>query len=152
MVTKQKSVWHCAECGHKQYKWTGQCPQCARWNTIHEEIEVVGAQKRFDSQSAVKSRPLRIKEVSIEKTPRIQSRIQEIDRLLGGGLVPGSLSLVGGDPGIGKSTLMLQLSHALAKQGLVVLYVCGEESVEQTSMRAARLGIDSDNLLLLNET
>jgi DNA repair protein RadA/Sms len=152
MVTKQKSVWHCAECGHKQYKWAGQCPQCSRWNTIHEEIEVVGAQKRFDAQPAAKSRPLRIKEVPIEQTPRIQSRIQEIDRLIGGGLVPGSLSLVGGDPGIGKSTLMLQLSNALAKQGLVVLYVCGEESVEQTSMRAARLGIDSDNLLLLNET
>src|SRR5262249_19625025 len=96
--------------------------------------------------------PIRIKDVTIGETPRIRSHIQEVDRLIGGGLVPGSLSLVGGDPGIGKSTLLLQLSNALARQGLVVLYVCGEESVEQTSMRAARLGIDNDNLLLLNET
>lgn len=95
---------------------------------------------------------MRIREVPIGETPRIKVDIAEFDRLIGGGIVPGSLSLVGGDPGIGKSTLLLQLSHALAKQGLTVLYVCGEESVEQTSMRAFRLGVDTDNLLLLNET
>jgi DNA repair protein RadA/Sms len=152
MAIKQKNVWYCSECGHKQYKWSGQCSQCNRWNTIAEEIEVVGAQTRYDTQPKGRVKPLRIKEVALGETPRVQSHIQEIDRLLGGGLVPGSLLLVGGDPGIGKSTLLLQLSHALTKQGLVVLYVCGEESVEQTSMRAARLGIDNDNLLLLNET
>lgn len=152
MATKQKSVWYCSECGHKQYKWAGQCPQCSRWNTINEEIELAGAQKRFDAQPSGTSKPVRIKDITIGETPRILTNIQEVDRLIGGGLVPGSLSLVGGDPGIGKSTLLLQLSNALARQGLVVLYVCGEESVEQTSMRAARLGIDSDNLLLLNET
>lgn len=152
MTAKQKSVWYCSECGHKQYKWNGQCPQCNTWNSLHEEIEFSGAQKRFEAQPIKSSRPVRIKEVTLDEKPRLRTHIHEFDRLAGGGIVPGSLSLVGGDPGIGKSTLMLQLGHALAKQGLIVLYICGEESVEQTSMRAARLGIESDNLLLLNET
>ncbi len=95
---------------------------------------------------------MRLREVTADSTPRIVTNIQEFDRLLGGGIVPGALTLVGGDPGIGKSTLMLQLASSLAKQGLIVLYVCGEESVEQTSLRARRLGVDSDNLLLLSET
>ncbi len=152
MATKQKNVWYCSDCGHKQSKWGGQCPQCSQWNTLHEEIEFSGSARRFEAQSTTSSRPLRLKEVNLNETPRIQTHIREFDRLIGGGLVPGSLNLVGGDPGIGKSTLMLQLSQALAKQGLVVLYVCGEESVEQTSMRAKRLQIDNDNLLLLSET
>ncbi|MBA3957704.1 MAG: DNA repair protein RadA [Parachlamydiaceae bacterium] len=152
MATKQKTVWYCSECGHKQPKWSGQCTQCLKWNTLHEETEVTGAVRRFDAQPVAPSRPMRVKEVSLGETPRILTHIQEIDRLVGGGIVPGSLTLVGGDPGIGKSTLMLQLSNSLAKQGLTVLYVCGEESVEQTTMRAQRLGIDSDNLLLLSET
>lgn len=152
MVTKQKNVWYCSECGHKQLKWAGQCTQCTKWNTLQEEIEIAGTQRRFESQTTTNNRPQKIKEINLTNTPRIRTNINEVDRLIGGGIVPGSLSLVGGDPGIGKSTLMLQLSNAIAKQGLVVLYVCGEESVEQTSMRASRLGIDSDNLLLLNET
>lgn len=152
MAIKQKSVWYCSDCGHKQVKWAGQCPQCSQWNTLQEEIEFSGAPKRFESQAIAPSKPVRLKEVCQQETPRLQSYIQEFDRLIGGGLVPGSLSLIGGDPGIGKSTLMLQLSNAFAKQGLLVLYVCGEESVEQTSMRARRLGIDTENLLLLSET
>lgn len=151
MATKQKSAWFCGECGHKQSKWSGQCPQCNQWNTLHEEL-IVPTQTRFEAQTGSANKPMRIREVPIGETPRIKSGIQEFDRLIGGGIVPGSLSLVGGDPGIGKSTLLLQLSFALAKQGLTVLYVCGEESVEQTSMRAFRLGVDSDNLLLLSET
>lgn len=153
MAVKQKSVWYCSECGHKQLKWSGQCPQCSQWNTLHEEMEVTGAKTRFEAQLTVSaSKPVRIKEVAQKETPRVRTHLSEFDRLIGGGLVPGSLSLVGGDPGIGKSTLLLQLSHALASQGLIVLYVCGEESVEQTSMRARRLGIDTENLLLLSET
>src|ERR1700722_8599778 len=152
MAIKQKSVWYCSECGHKQFKRSGQCSQCDQWNTIAEEIEVVGAQTRYEAQPKERNKPLKIKDVALGEIPRIRCHIQEIDRLVGGGLVTGSFILVGGDPGIGKSTLLLQLSHALTKQGFVVLYVCGEESVEQTSMRAARLGIDNDNLLLLNET
>lgn len=98
------------------------------------------------------SKPVRIKEVSLEQTPRLYTGLGEFDRLLGGGLVKGSLSLVGGDPGIGKSTLLLQVSQGLSRQGLTVLYVCGEESVAQTSLRALRLGIDNEHLLLLSET
>lgn len=153
MAVKQKSVWYCSECGHKQFKWSGQCPQCSKWNSFHEEMEVTGNKTRFEAQLPSNiSKPVRLKEVSQKETPRIQTHLKEFDRLIGNGIVPGSLSLVGGDPGIGKSTLLLQLSQALAKQGLIVLYICGEESVEQTSMRALRLGIDSDNLFLLSET
>ena len=151
-MVKQKSVWFCSECGNKQLKWSGQCVQCTNWNTFQEEIELPSNARRFEAQPTVSSRPVRLKEVKSSNTPRILTHINEYDRLVGGGIVPGSFTLVGGDPGIGKSTLMLQLSHSLAKQGLTVLYVCGEESVEQTSMRAKRLGIDSDNLLLLSET
>ncbi|CCB85420.1 DNA repair protein radA homolog [Parachlamydia acanthamoebae UV-7] len=152
MAIKQKNVWYCSECGHKQTKWLGQCPQCSRWNTFHEEVEFLG-NVRFESAPSISAnKPMRIKDVSSVETPRISTHIQECDRLIGGGIVPGSLTLVGGDPGIGKSTLLLQLSNALAMQGLIILYVCGEESVEQTSMRAKRLGIESDNLYLLNET
>lgn len=151
-MAKQKSVWYCSDCGHKQLKWVGQCPQCSAWNSLHEEVEVSQSTKRFEAQSSVGSRPVRLKEVTHQETPRLLTRIGEFDRLIGGGIIPGSLTLVGGDPGIGKSTLLLQMSNAIAKQGLTVLYVCGEESVEQTSLRARRLGVDSDNLLLLSET
>lgn len=149
---KVKSVWYCAECGHKQTKWAGQCPQCTQWNTLHEEVEDRGAAPRFSSQPLEGSRPVKLKEVAQQETRRIATGIKEFDRLIGDGIVPGALTLVGGEPGIGKSTLMLQLAQALAAKGLSVLYVCGEESIEQTSLRARRLGIQSDNLLLLNET
>lgn len=151
-MAKQKTVWYCSECGHKEIKWLGQCPSCTKWNTLHEEIVAAPSSKRFESQATAPSRPYKLKEVCLHETPRILTHIGEFDRLIGGGIVPGSLTLVGGDPGIGKSTLLLQLSHALAKQGLTVLYISGEESIEQTSMRAHRLGIQTDNLLLLSET
>jgi DNA repair protein RadA/Sms len=150
-MAKSRSVWYCGDCGHKQSKWAGQCPSCSQWNTLHEEVEVT-VPKRFSSEVETANRPIKLKEVTNSDTPRIYTQMKEFDRLLGGGLVSGSLSLVGGDPGIGKSTLMLQLSDALAKQGLVVLYICGEESIKQTSMRAKRLGIETDNLFLLSET
>lgn len=150
MATKQKTIWCCAECGHSQLKWSGQCNQCEKWNTFHEEMAQPQVTPRFST--APPSKPVRIDEVQLEKTPRVRTHMAELDRLLGGGIVPGSLTLVGGDPGIGKSTLLLQTSHAIAKQGLVVLYVCGEESVAQTSMRAKRISVSSENLLLLSET
>lgn len=151
-MAKQKSVWFCSDCGQKQFKWAGQCPSCNQWNTFQEEIEPSSLSRRFEGQSTHTSRPVKINEVKLQETPRTLSHIGEFDRLIGGGVVAGSLTLVGGDPGIGKSTLLLQLAHSFAKQGLVVLYVCGEESVEQTSLRAQRLNIQSDNLLLLCET
>ncbi len=151
-VSKVKTAWHCQECGHKENKWVGQCGQCQAWNSFHEEIELSQKEKRFTAQATHTSKPVKIKEVDVGKTPRHLTGVKEFDRLIGGGIVPGSLTLVGGDPGIGKSTLMLQIANVLAKQGLTVLNVCGEETVEQTTMRARRLTIDSDNLLLLSET
>lgn len=150
-MAKVKTVWFCGECGHKQTKWAGQCPACQKWNTLHEELELA-APKRFEAAPEKPNRPIKVSEVSQSEVKRISTHFTELDRLLGGGIVPGSLTLVGGHPGIGKSTLLLQLSAALAKQGLTILYVCGEESVEQTSLRAKRLGIEGENLYLLSES
>jgi DNA repair protein RadA/Sms len=149
---KPRTVWYCAECGHQQSKWSGQCAECGRWNVLHEEQVVASSPSRIDSKMLISARPMQLNEVALSTIPRIQTHIKEFDQLIGGGIVPGSLLLVGGDPGIGKSTLMLQISHALVKKGLTVLYVCGEESLEQTKMRANRLGVESDKLFLLNET
>lgn len=151
-MAKVKNVWYCGECGHKQLKWAGQCPTCSNWNTLQEEIEMASLPKRFESQATVTAKPVKLSEIIHNQAHRIKTEIGEFDRLIGGGLIAGSLTLVGGDPGIGKSTLMLQLSNALAQKGLTVLYVCGEESIEQTSLRAHRLNIKTDNLLLLCET
>lgn len=151
-MAKPKNVWYCSECGQKQHKWIGQCPSCNQWNTFQEELEISSLSRRFEAQPSQASRPVKLHEIKLQETPRVLTHISECDRLFGGGIVPGSLTLVGGDPGIGKSTLLLQLSHALAKQGLVVLYICGEESVEQTSLRAQRLNIQTEHLLLLCET
>lgn len=151
-MTKTKTVWFCQDCGHKQAKWAGQCPTCQKWNTLQEEVDLKPSSFKFESESKKAQKPRRLSEVSLNETPRIQTNIHEIDRLLGGGLVPGSLSLIGGDPGIGKSTLLLQLSQALTKKGLTVLYISGEESLEQTSLRARRLKLNSDKLFVLAET
>lgn len=151
-MAKVKTVWVCNECGDKRFKWSGQCVQCEAWNSYTEEIEQPTVDKRFQSKCVPSSKPVRISEVSHEDTPRYSTKVKEFDRLIGGGIVPGSLTLVGGAPGIGKSTLLLQVASVIAQQNMKVLYVCGEESVEQTSMRARRLGITSDNVLLLNET
>ncbi|HEY2811428.1 MAG TPA: DNA repair protein RadA [Rhabdochlamydiaceae bacterium] len=149
---KQKTLWSCNECGHKQPRWTGNCSVCQKWNTFEQEIEIVDKLERFKPALRESAQPRRIKEIDVSACPRISTQMTEFDRLLGGGIVSGSLTLIGGDPGIGKSTLMLQLAHRLAQQGLTVLYICGEESVEQTSLRAQRLSVGHDNLYLLSET
>lgn len=146
-----KVVWACRECGHSQLKWTGSCPTCKNWNTLIEE-QAVQEEKRFESKRGEKAKAIRISDVNAKEFRRIETKMGELDRLLGGGLVEGSLILVAGEPGVGKSTLMLQIANALASQGLTVLYVCGEESAEQTSLRAKRLSIDHPNLYLLSET
>lgn len=151
-LSKTKTLWCCNECGHSQTKWTGSCSMCQKWNTFVEEVEIESKGRRFESASEKGAQPMRVGEIKNVSFKRILTGFGEFDRLMGGGVVTGSLTLVGGDPGIGKSTLMLQISQCLASQGLTVLYICGEESVEQTSMRAQRLSITSDNLYLLSET
>ncbi|MEI8126142.1 MAG: DNA repair protein RadA, partial [Parachlamydiaceae bacterium] len=104
MATKQKSVWYCGECGHKQMKWSGQCPQCEKWNTLNEEMELPPSSRRFEAAPLGPTKAMKLKDVSLLATPRILTGLREFDHLIGGGIVPGSLTLVGGDPGIGKST------------------------------------------------
>lgn len=152
MQPKVKSVWSCRECGHNQMKWTGSCPSCQNWNTLVEEAAVVEKKPRFESKRLQPAKPVRIREVNPTSQKRLATCMGELDRLFGGGIVGGSLILVGGEPGVGKSTLLLQIANAMASQGLTILYVCGEESVEQTALRALRLGIDHQNLYLLSET
>lgn len=147
---KTKSVWCCASCGHKQLRWTGQCPSCSEWNTLTEELEIPRKAAR-NGTLAQATKPVRLKEITPKQDPRISTGLTELDRTLGGGLVVGSFTLIGGEPGIGKSTIALQLAYHVAKQDLLVLYVCGEESLEQTSLRCSRLDVASDNILFLNE-
>jgi DNA repair protein RadA/Sms len=156
----------CTACGGESTRWFGQCPVCSSWNTLAEAPAglgpagaggVAGAPARPGSGGAKRrwveaSDPRPLKDVALSESARWPTGIRELDRVLGGGVVPGSLLLVGGDPGIGKSTLMLQLSRALAHQGRKVLYVAGEESAPQVRLRAERLGTIPDALYLLCET
>ena len=150
-MAKAKTVFFCSECGHESSKWLGQCPACKSWNTFVEEKQSVtkkgGAKPRRASAS-----PMNMSEVSIKSEERIPTGIGELDRVLGGGIVTGSLSLVGGDPGIGKSTLLLQVCRNLVNATRKVLYVSGEESAHQIKMRAERIGAFEDELLLFCET
>lgn len=145
---KAKVSWSCSECGHAQTKWSGNCPQCKSWNTLIEELQQVGL--RYGAKEGTRAVP--ITEVKSGELRRFATKMGEFDRLLGGGIVEGSLVLIGGEPGIGKSTLMLQLARALAEGGKRVLYVSGEESAEQTALRAQRLGVAHGNIFLLSET
>ena len=153
---KNGTVFFCQECGYESAKWMGQCPGCKAWNSMVEERVVSGGKKAGSSarpgQAGEKAEPARLSQVSMEKEDRIGTGIEELDRVLGGGIVPGSLTLVGGDPGIGKSTLLLQVCQRLAGSGYKVLYISGEESLKQIKIRADRIGEFSDNLLLLCET
>lgn len=151
-MSKQRVLWSCIECGHSQPKWTGSCSACQKWNTFSQEVEIQDKGVRFELTGKKAAQPTRVKEVTVNAHPRVSTKMAEMDRLLGGGIVSGSLTLVAGDPGIGKSTLMLQLAENLASQGLTVLYVSGEESLEQTSLRAKRLKVTSDHLFLLSDT
>ncbi|WP_420421325.1 DNA repair protein RadA [Simkania sp.] len=151
-MSKVKTVWVCQECGNKQLKWSGSCSVCNEWNTLAEETTVSEKKGRFEAKPLRTAKPVLVQDVDTENFKRYKSNYQEFDRLTGGGVVQGSLNLLGGEPGIGKSTLLLQLAKNFANQGLVVLYVCGEESAEQTALRAKRLGIHSDKLYLLSET
>ncbi|GCA66286.1 DNA repair protein RadA [Mediterraneibacter butyricigenes] len=149
-MAKKKSIYFCQNCGHEENKWLGQCPACKEWNTFVEEKITTSksvAAARLDSEMQV----LGLSEVKLDDTLRVQTGIQELDRVLGGGIVPGSMILVGGDPGIGKSTLLLQVCQHLAEVQNV-LYISGEESLAQIKLRANRMGEFSDRLKLLCET
>ncbi|QKG85625.1 DNA repair protein RadA [Kroppenstedtia pulmonis] len=153
-MAKLKSKFVCQECGYESAKWLGRCPGCGSWNTMVEERETSQHKARgISGGNSGKASPARpITQVVQLEQPRADTGIQELNRVLGGGLVPGSLILVGGDPGIGKSTLLLQASHRLARLGMPILYVSGEESTEQTRLRADRLQALDPNLFVAAET
>lgn len=149
-MAKSKTVFFCKECGYESAKWVGQCPGCKAWNSFAEEPVV----KKMNKPAAVKNyrEPELLSNIKVESEYRLCSGIEEFDRVLGGGIVQGSLVLVGGDPGIGKSTLLLQMCREITAKSKRVLYISGEESLSQIKMRAERLGVFNGELLLLCET
>jgi DNA repair protein RadA/Sms len=150
------TVYVCQNCGHQSRKWLGKCPDCGEWNSLVEErARVETPAKGMAARGGFRLRevkPVRFGEIESQDDARVTSGINEFDRVLGGGIVPGSLILIGGDPGIGKSTLLLQVADKLSGQSQRVLYVSGEESERQIKMRGERLGIEAENLYLLPET
>ena len=154
--TKIATVFFCQNCGHESSKWMGQCPGCKEWNTLVEEKVSVtgsgmgGSTKTASVREALK--PVAISSIQMHEEDRVKVGIAELDRVLGGGIIKGSLTLVGGDPGIGKSTLLLQVCRHLANQNRKVLYISGEESLKQIKLRANRIGSFQDSMLLLCET
>ena len=159
MAKAKSTVFFCQSCGYESAKWLGQCPGCKEWNTMVEEPAAGRGNSTGRGNGAGGSgsrrgaaEPVSLKQVDLREGERMTTHIGELDRVLGGGIVPGSLSLVGGDPGIGKSTLLLQVCRHMAADGRIFLYISGEESLQQIKMRANRLGEFSDRLLLLCET
>ncbi|MBW1841086.1 MAG: DNA repair protein RadA [Deltaproteobacteria bacterium] len=147
-----KTIFSCQSCGYQSPKWLGKCPDCNGWDTLVEEVQATGRPLgTSNSPYAFRSKPVPIDSVVLEAEYRFSTHINELDRVLGGGLVPGTLVLIGGDPGIGKSTLMLQALHGLAAGGRKVLYVSGEESIRQLRIRSKRLSTVSDKLLVVSE-
>ena len=156
MAKGKKTAFFCQNCGYESSKWMGQCPGCREWNTFVEELTVT-ASKSTSAKSGLgsgtgKSEPVQLSSIQIEEDDRVLTQIEELDRVLGGGIVPGSMVLVGGDPGIGKSTLLLQVCKELTAKQHKVLYISGEESLRQIKLRARRIGEFNDQLLLLCET
>lgn len=151
---KNTTVFYCQNCGFESSKWMGQCPGCKEWNTFVEEVvrttSLKNSSKGVNGQG--KNLPTALVDVTIQEEDKIHTGISELDRVLGGGIVQGSLTLVGGDPGIGKSTLLLQTCRLLAENGHKVLYISGEESQVQIKMRADRIGQFQKQMLLLCET
>jgi DNA repair protein RadA/Sms len=151
---KTKTIFTCQQCGWQSAKWLGRCPDCNSWNSLVEEdyappVSPKGKERVFCSGDG----PVLLKEVELKAESRLKTGIAELDRVLGSGIVPGSVILIGGDPGIGKSTISLQISQQLSQQGITVLYVSGEESLSQTKLRASRLGnFSSESLFIVNQT
>jgi len=149
-VPKTRTQFICQQCGYASARWAGRCPECGQWNTLVETFEE--RTQPGSSRQPTQSVPQSIASVPVEGFSRIPVPVEEFNRALGGGIVPGSVVLIGGDPGIGKSTLLLQVSALLATSGKTTLYVSGEESAQQVKMRADRLGIAAEKLLVLSET
>ena len=152
-MAKEKTVYVCSACGYETPRWMGKCPGCNAWNTMEEQapqasVSQAAPVKANKQRGGTGAKALRLDEIPEETALRASTGIPEFDRVLGGGVVEGSLMLVGGDPGIGKSTLLLQVSEHLARQGARVLYISGEESARQIKMRARRLGVSADSLLI----
>lgn len=150
-MAKKMVAFFCQSCGYESAKWMGQCPGCREWNSFVEE-PVEKSAKGISRSGGTKAAPVFLKDIATGEEERISSGICEFDRVLGGGIVKGSLVLIGGDPGIGKSTILLQVTRNLSKTGHKVLYVSGEESLRQIKMRADRLGTDFDKMQVLCET
>ena len=152
-MAKLKSVYFCSHCGHESPKWMGRCPSCGEWSTFVEElVRKDTASKQEDTRTfrEGKSVPVMLREIKADDEPRIDMQDGELNRVLGGGLVPASVVLIGGEPGIGKSTLVLQT--ILKLKSIRTLYVSGEESARQLKLRAERIGIENDNCLIVCET
>ena len=147
-MTKKRSVFMCKECGHESPKWLGRCPGCGEWNSfVEQSVRATGA-----SRERARGKAVALTDITTGDTERVTTGVSELDRVLGGGIVPGVVVLVGGDPGIGKSTLLLQASDRLATAGETVLYVSAEESSSQVKLRARRLGIGSERIIVLADT
>lgn len=151
-MAKAKQIFFCQECGYETSKWMGQCPGCKAWNTFVEEKVVTSKKGSIAKSSHEAKAPTSLFQVSSKEEERMKTEMKELDRVLGGGIVRGSLTLVGGDPGIGKSTLLLQVCRNLANKKAKVLYISGEESLKQIKMRAERLGTFEEEMYLLCET
>ncbi len=152
MAGKSKTYFVCNECGYKSTRWAGKCPDCGSWNSFSEEIQEISDNKKEPSFNGSKAKnPCSINDISVNDEIRYKTGIGEFDRMLGGGLVKGSIILLGGEPGIGKSTLMLQICEKLSKDK-TILYVSGEESMSQLKLRFNRLNISTENLFILTET
>ncbi len=151
MGSKIKSVYICSECGYESPKWYGKCPSCGEWNTMNEEIKETSNNSVINNRISNYAPPVQIKDISTTDEIRYKTGLSELDRVLGGGIVKGSLVLLGGDPGIGKSTILLQICQYLGKNNKI-LYVSGEESKRQLKLRAERLNVDNDNLYIQTQT
>ncbi|MBR5766810.1 MAG: DNA repair protein RadA, partial [Lachnospiraceae bacterium] len=155
MAKGKSTVFFCSSCGYESSKWMGQCPGCHAWNTFVEETVSRSSKGSGTSAAALRTgtgKPAKLKEIELSVEDKINTHIGELNRVLGGGIVKGSLTLVGGDPGIGKSTLLLQVCRMLSKDNVPVLYISGEESLKQIKMRAERIGDFTDSLSLFCET
>lgn len=152
MAKAAKSIFFCQNCGYESGKWLGQCPGCREWNTFVEETVSTKIASKVGKVKETGAQPVSLREIDLKEDERKTSGMEELDRVLGGGIVQGSLVLVGGDPGIGKSTLLLQVCRNLAEDGTNVLYISGEESLRQIKLRANRIGSFTDRMQLLCET